>query len=279
MTGANGQLGRALRAELGAASHIDYATRDDLDLASPDLVAARHWRDYDTIINAAAYTAVDQAQTPEGRRDAWAVNVAGVAELARIATGHGITLVQVSSDYVFDGALTRPYREDNPVSPLGVYGQTKAAADAIVATVPRHYIVRTSWVVGDGANFVRTMAGLAARGVDPRVVDDQVGRLTFTSELARGIRHLLDTRPDHGIYNLTGGGPPTTWADVARTVFELTGHDPARVSPVSTAEYFAGANAPVAPRPRNSVLDLGKIEATGFTARTVDETLREYLGT
>jgi len=279
VTGANGQLGRALRAELGAASHIDYATRDDLDLASPDIVAARHWRDYDTIINAAAYTAVDQAQTPEGRRDAWAVNVAGVAELARIATGHGITLVQVSSDYVFDGALTRPYREDNPVSPLGVYGQTKAAADAIVATVPRHYIVRTSWVVGDGANFVRTMAGLAARGVDPRVVDDQVGRLTFTSELARGIRHLLDTRPDHGIYNLTGGGPPTTWADVARTVFELTGHDPARVSPVSTAEYFAGANAPVAPRPRNSVLDLGKIEATGFTARTVDETLREYLGT
>ncbi len=88
--------------------------------------------------------------------------------------------MHVSSDYVFDGSLERPYREDDAVCPLGVYGQTKAAGDAIVATVPRHYIVRTSWVIGEGKNFVRTMASLAERGVDPRVVDDQIGRLTFT---------------------------------------------------------------------------------------------------
>ncbi|NYE21036.1 dTDP-4-dehydrorhamnose 3,5-epimerase [Microbacterium immunditiarum] len=277
VTGANGQLGRALRAEFGDGRHVEFAARDDLDLASSDLVTARRWRDYDTIVNAAAYTAVDLAETPEGRRDAWAANVGGVAALARVAAENGIALVHVSSDYVFDGKLDRPYREDDPVSPLGVYGQTKAAADAVVSTVPRHYIVRTSWVVGEGKNFVRTMAGLAARGIDPRVVDDQVGRLTFTSEIARGIRHLLDTRPDYGVYNLTGGGEAMTWADVARAVFELAGHDPARVSPVSTTEYYASAEGPVAPRPSRGVLDLAKIEATGFVPTDAGETLRDYL--
>ena len=107
-----------------------------------------------------------------------------------MAADHGITLVHISSDYVFDGTAERPYREDDPVAPLGVYGQTKAAGDQIVATVPRHYVVRTSWVIGDGRNFVRTMRSLAERGVNPSVVDDQYGRLTFTSELARAIRHL-----------------------------------------------------------------------------------------
>jgi len=277
VTGANGQLGRALRAELGEASHIDYVTRDDLDLASPDVLTARHWRDYDTIINAAAYTAVDQAETSEGRREAWAANATAVSHLARIALEHGLTLVHVSTDYVFDGASDRPYREDDPLSPLGVYGQTKAAADAIAATVPRHYIVRTSWVIGDGRNFVRTMRELADKGVDPAVVDDQVGRLTFTGDLARGIVHLLRERPAPGVYNLTGGGDPMSWADVARAVFASTGHDPQRVRPVSTEEYFASASVPVAPRPRNSVLDLSKIEATGFPVRDVDDVLREYL--
>jgi dTDP-4-dehydrorhamnose reductase/dTDP-4-dehydrorhamnose 3,5-epimerase len=277
VTGANGQLGRALRAELGDASHIDYVTREDLDLASPEVFTARHWRDYDTIINAAAYTAVDQAETPEGRREAWAANATAVSHLARIALEHRLTLVHVSTDYVFDGTSDRPYHEDDPLSPLGVYGQTKAAADAIVATVPRHYIVRTSWVIGDGRNFVRTMRELADRGVDPAVVDDQVGRLTFTGDLARGIVHLMAERPAPGVYNLTGGGDPMSWADVARAVFVSTGHDPQRVRPVSTEEYFASASAPVAPRPRNSVLDLSKIEATGFAVRAVEDVLREYL--
>jgi dTDP-4-dehydrorhamnose 3,5-epimerase len=275
--GARGQLGRALRAELGDAPHIEYATREDLDLASPGLDAARRWRDYGVIVNAAAHTAVDAAETAEGRTAAWAANVTGVAALARIATAHGITLVHVSSDYVFDGASERPYREDDPVAPLGVYGQTKAAGDAIVRTVPRHYIVRTSWVIGDGANFVRTMASLAERGVDPSVVDDQVGRLTFAADLARGIRHLLDTRAEYGVYNLTGAGEPRTWAQVAARVFELTGHDPARVTPVTTEAYFAGADRAIAPRPRTSVLDLGRIRAAGFAPRDADDGLRAYL--
>jgi dTDP-4-dehydrorhamnose 3,5-epimerase len=182
--GAGGQLGRALRAEFADDPHVEFAERAELDLSSPDLAAARRWRDYGVVVNAGAYTAVDLAETEDGRRDAWAANVTGVAALARIAIENGLTLVHVSSDYVFDGAADRPYREDDPLCPLGVYGQTKAAADAIVSTVPRHLIVRTSWVIGEGRNFVRTMASLAERGIDPDVVDDQVGRLTFTDELA-----------------------------------------------------------------------------------------------
>ncbi|MDN3309940.1 bifunctional dTDP-4-dehydrorhamnose 3,5-epimerase family protein/NAD(P)-dependent oxidoreductase [Microbacterium oryzae] len=275
--GANGQLGRALRDLYGTAPHVEYATRTDLDLASPDLPTARRWRDYDTIVNAAAHTAVDQAETPEGRAQAWAANVAGVTALARIATEHGLTLVHVSSDYVFDGTANTPYPEDAPLSPLGVYGQTKAAGDQIAATVPRHYIVRTSWVIGDGKNFVTTMASLAARGIDPAVVDDQTGRLTFTDDIAAGIHHLLTTRPAYGVYNLTGTGEPATWADIARRVYALTGHDPNRVAPVSTDAYYATATGPIAPRPRNSVLDLTRIQDAGYTPADADTRLAAYL--
>ncbi|PCE14947.1 dTDP-4-dehydrorhamnose reductase [Microbacterium sp. SZ1] len=277
VVGAGGQLGTALRAELDGLEHVDWATRSDLDLASDDLVAARRWRDYDTIINAAAYTAVDAAESAAGRVDAWAANASGPAALARIAAANGITLVHVSSDYVFDGSSDRAYREDDALCPLGVYGQTKAAGDIAVATAPRHYIVRTSWVIGEGNNFVRTMASLAERGIDPKVVDDQRGRLTFASQIARFIRHLLDTRPDYGVYNLTSEGDVVTWADIARRVFELTGHDPVRVTGVSTEDYFAAAKAPVAPRPRNSVLDLTRARESGFTAESGDSLLQEYL--
>jgi len=275
--GAGGQLGLALRAELGEASHVEYTTRAELDVADPGFAHARRWRDYGTIINAAAYTAVDAAETPDGRRNAWDVNVLGVSALARVASENGISLVHVSSDYVFDGCSERAYDEADALCPLGVYGQTKAAGDAIVATVPRHYIVRTSWVIGEGNNFVRTMASLAARGIDPNVVNDQVGRLTFTADLARGIAHLLRTSAAFGIYNLTSAGEPVSWADIARKVFTLTGHDPVRVAGVSTAEYFAAATAPVAPRPALSTLNLTKLEATGFVTNDWQDLLASSL--
>ncbi|WP_102192289.1 sugar nucleotide-binding protein [Microbacterium aurantiacum] len=277
IVGANGQLGLALHALLGDSSRYEYATRDDVDLADQDLGSARRWREYDTIINAAAYTAVDAAETADGREEAWAANVTGVAGLARIATENGITLVHVSSDYVFDGTKTGDYTELDPVRPLGVYGQTKAAGDAIVSTVPRHYIVRTSWVIGEGKNFVRTMASLAERGLDPSVVDDQFGRLTFTNDIAAGIQHLLSNRAAYGTYNLTGAGDVTTWAGVARQVFAATGHDPARVTGISTDEYFAKSATPVAPRPRNSALDLSRIRSTGFVPGETVDSLSEYL--
>ena len=276
VTGANGQLGRALRAEYGEHPWIEYATRDTLDLTSPDLPSARRWRDYGTIINAAAYTKVDTAETPEGRAEAWATNVTAVAALARIATTNGITLVHISSDYVFDGTKDGAYTTSDPLAPLGVYGQTKAAGDAIVSIVPRHYILRTSWVIGDGNNFVRTMASLAERGIDPRVVNDQTGRLTFTDDIAATVRALLESEAPSGVYNVTSDGEPQTWYDIARDVFRLTGHDPDRVTGVSTEEYFAGAASPIAPRPRNSVLDLDDV---GGRILPLDgrERLAEYL--
>ena len=275
--GAGGQLGRALRAAYAETAHIDFAGRADVDLTSGNLIAARPWSEYDTIINAAAYTAVDAAETAEGRVAAWAANVSGAAALVNVAAEQRLTLVHLSSDYVFDGTASRPYREDDPIAPLGVYGQTKAAGDQIISTLDRHYILRTSWVIGDGRNFVRTMLSLAERGVDPAVVDDQFGRLTFTSELARAIQHLLQTRAPYGTYNVTGSGSVTSWADVARRTFALAGHDPVRVRGVSTAEYFSKATSPVAPRPANSVLDLTKIESNGFVPTNADETLETYV--
>lgn len=273
--GASGQLGRALRETFADSSHVEFAGRSDLDLSAPDLAHARRWRDYGVIVNAAAYTSVDDAETTLGRRAAWVSNATAVGALASIATENGLTLVHISSDYVFDGAKEGSYDEEDELCPLGVYGQTKAAGDAVAVTTPRHYVVRTSWVIGQGKNFVRTMASLAERGIDPRVVNDQVGRLTFTNDLARGIRHLLDSEAPYGVYNLTGAGQPRSWAEIAREIFEIAGHDPDRVTGVSTEEYFASAAGPVAPRPRNSVLDLGKITATGFVPQ---QTLVDYLG-
>jgi dTDP-4-dehydrorhamnose reductase len=270
--GGNGQLGRALRSRFPDA---EFSTRADFDVTDPAAWTSRRWKDYGVIINAAAYTAVDAAETPEGRRDAWAVNVTAVAAMARVAAANGITLVHVSSDYVFDGTA-EVHAEDEPFSPLGVYGQTKAAGDALVATVPLHYVVRTSWVVGDGGNFVRTMASLAERGVDPSVVDDQIGRLTFADEIARGIAHLLASDAPAGVYNLSNDGEPRSWADIARAVFELGGHDPARVTGVSTEDYFAGRTG-IAPRPLRSVLDLTRIRATGFSPADQLEALGGYL--
>lgn len=275
--GAGGQLGRALREVYADTPGVEFAERADIDLATGGIETARRWRDYETIINAAAYTGVDSAETDDGRAAAWATNVAGVAAVARTAADHNITLVHISSDYVFDGQAPRPYREDDRVSPLGVYGQTKAAGDQVVATVDRHYIVRTSWVIGEGRNFVRTMMSLAGRGVDPAVVNDQHGRLTFTSEIARAIRHLTETNAPYGTYNVTGSGPAMSWADVARRTFDLAGHDPSRVTDVTTAEYFADAPKPVAPRPTNSVLDLAKIQSAGFQPQDAGETLADYV--
>ncbi len=269
--GTNGQLGRALRAALPDA---EFAGRAEFDITDPAAYERRHWREHDVIVNAAAYTAVDAAETAEGRVAAWAANVTAVSRLARVAADNGITLVHVSSDYVFDGTVA-PHTEDEPLSPLGVYGQTKAAGDAIVAGVPRHYIVRTSWVIGDGTNFVRTMASLADRGITPSVVGDQIGRLSFAQDIAEGIVHLVESGAPFGTYNLTNAGEPASWAEIAKWVFEAAGADPGAVTSVTTEAYFAGKQA--APRPAGSALDLAKITATGFTPRHQRDALAAYL--
>lgn len=256
--GSTGQLGQALRAALPTAT---FLSRAECDLSSPDALGRLDWTGVDTIIDAAAYTAVDEAETPGGRRAAWATNVDGVRRLVDLARDRRITLVQVSSDYVFDGE-EEVHDEAEPFAPLNVYGATKAAGDEVVATLPRHYIVRTSWVVGAGKNFVSTMVSLAERGICPAVVDDQWGRLTSADDLAAGILHLLQSRAPYGTYNLSGNGPVKSWAQIAADIFEMCGRDRAEVHPVSTAEYTR--DKATASRPRHGTLALDKITATGF---------------
>ena len=273
VVGAGGQLGRALVARWPDATAV---TRGELDLADPASVAAFDFAPYGVVVNAAAHTAVDGAETSEGRREAWAVNVHGVAGLVRAAREHRFTLVHISSDYVFDGTVPE-HDEDEAFSPLGVYGQTKAAADALVATLPSSYLVRTSWVIGEGSNFVATMAALADRGVRPSVVADQYGRLTFTSEIARAIDHLLAVSAPSGTYNVSGAGEVTSWADIARMVFNERGRPGSDVTPVSAAEY--GEGKALAPRPQHSAFRLDKIRATGFEPALVADSLSAYLRT
>ncbi len=271
--GRHGQLGRALLQALPDAHGLG---RDELDLADQNSVEVFDFTGVGVVINAAAFTAVDAAETPEGRLAAWAVNATGVAALARAAVQHGFTLVHYSSDYVFDGAQ-EAYAEDAPLCPLGVYGQSKAAGDLAVSVVPRHYLIRTSWVVGEGKNFVATMADLANRGIAPKVVADQVGRLTFTDDLARATTHLLSSGAQFGTYHVTSAGEPGSWADLARQVYALTGHDAGQVTDTTTQDYAQAAAAPMAPRPPRSVLRLGKIEATGFTPTDQGVALTAYL--
>ena len=283
VTGCNGQLGRAIRAyvDVHHLEGFEFNDIDTFDFSDPAQYDRFDWSLYGTIINAGAYTAVDRAETPEGRAAAWKANAQGPALLAKVAREHNITLVHVSSDYVFDG-IRETHDESEAFAPLGVYGQSKAAGDIAVANAPRHYILRSSWVIGEGRNFVKTMMSLSdrvAKGELPEVtvVDDQYGRLTFTRDMAEAIFHLLDNGAAYGTYDLTGSGAVKSWADIARTVFDLSNGNGGKVKPISTAEYFANAKAPVSPRPTYSALDLAKIEATGLDVPDWEESLKAYV--
>jgi len=272
ITGADGQLGKALQARYPKAI---AANRTSLDITDWDALQQYGWSEVGVIINAAAYTKVDAAETPEGREAAWKVNAQAVGYLAKIAAEHDIVLVHVSSDYVFDGTKS-PHTEDEPLTPLNVYGQSKAAGDIAAAVAPKHYILRTSWVVGDGPNFVRTMMGLAKKNISPTVVADQVGRLTFTGTLVDAIDHLLKKNAAYGTYNVSNDGQPASWADITRAIFKELDRDDLIVTATTTQEYFT--NKPdAAPRPLKSELDLGKIKATGLALRDWRNDLHTYI--
>lgn len=270
--GANGQLGRALSKHYPNATALD---RDQLDVTDASALDAYPWPHNGVIINAAAYTNVDGAETDEGRIAAWQINAQAVGALASIAASHSATLVHISSEYVFDGSRSL-HPEDEPLSPLGVYGQSKAAGDIAAATALKHYILRTSWVVGDGGNFVRTMMMLAAKGVTPKVVSDQVGRLTFTQTIVAAIEHLLQTNASYGTYNVSNDGEPASWAAVASEVYEQCGQRSDMVTAITTAEYFSD-KAQSAPRPLQSELDLRKIKTVGFTPTDWRTELARYV--
>jgi dTDP-4-dehydrorhamnose reductase len=265
--GAGGQVGRALAAALPDATAL---RRSAFDIAAPSRMDG-----WDVVINAGAWTDVDGAETQ--RAAAWRANAAGPAALAEAAREHGFVLVHFSSEYVFDGESRRPYIEGDPVAPLSVYGATKAAGDLAVQGAPRRYLLRPTWVVGEGRNFVRTMLGLAGRGIAPTVVDDQTGRLTFAVDLAAAVVGLLRSSAPFGDYHVTGGGEPASWATVAREVYRLAGRADLAVTGTSSAAYFADKPA-AARRPLNGVLDTGKAATAGVAMPDWRLGLATYVG-
>ncbi len=275
ITGVNGQLGRALSLKFPDAILADSKT---LDIRDADAVQNFDASRIEAIINAAAYTKVDAAEDPANLSLVWQVNSEGPANLATLAAKLKVPLVHISTDYVFDGTSSQQYSEDDLANPISVYGASKAAGDLAVATWQQHYIFRTSWVIGEGNNFVRIMQNLAAKGVDPKVVNDQFGRLTFCDTLAAGILFALKEGVPFGTYNLTNSGDVASWFEIAQNVFKLSKTDPGRVSPISTEEYYADkSEGSVAPRPKNSALSLTKIEDAGFHPEDWRAKLEEYL--
>ncbi len=300
IVGANGQLGTALRNKYPKAQYADV---NELDITDKTSVEQFDWSNIDILINAAAYTDVDGAETPEGLVKAWSVNADAVANLVAVTARFGMTLVHISTDYVFDGTMDN-HKEDEPFSPLSVYGASKAAGDIIVSLAPKFYILRTSWVIGEGNNFVRTMVELAKKGISPTVVHDQIGRLTFTSELVRAIDHLIkyqitgsreqknnglqsekvtkhgkwkmENVHPYGTYNVTNSGPSISWADITRKIFKILKKDDLSVTNTTTAEYFAGKTN-IAPRPLQSTLNLDKIHSTGFKSTNWQDELLQYI--
>jgi len=270
VTGANGQVGQAL-CRLGSGHELLALDRETLDITDADAISRMlHEQCPQVLINAAAYTAVDRAEAEPDQ--AFAVNRDGPAALARACAELAIPLFHISTDYVFDGTLAGAYREDHPASPLGVYGQSKWAGEERIRDIlPRHLILRTSWVFGlEGHNFVRTMLRLGREREELGIVDDQRGCPTFADHIA-GV--LLDLAARSAGDELHWGTyhycdtPETTWYGFARAIFEAAGQRQGLVlrdlRPIATAEYPT-----LARRPANSVLDCQRLaDHYGITPR------------
>ena len=270
VTGARGQLGSHLMAAAARAGLPATGVGSaDLDITDPvavesALAAFASGLPDDVrgvVINCAAYTAVDAAETDES--GAFAVNVTGPDNLARSAAAHGLGLIHVSTDYVFPGDATSPYEVDAPTGPRSVYGATKLAGEqAVRAAHPGAHVVRTAWVYGASGpnpNFVKTMAILESKHNTITVVDDQRGSPTWSADLAAGLVELATSGVPGGVLHATGGGE-TTWWGLARAVFEELGADPERVRPTTSDQFVRPA-----PRPAYSVLSPAAWVAAGLT--------------
>jgi dTDP-4-dehydrorhamnose reductase len=247
ITGASGMLGQDLQHALRDAE-VTALGRADLDITDPEAVDAAV-AGHDVVINSAAYTKVDDAETHEA--EARAVNATGPELLARAAVRHGAKLVTVSTDYVFDGHGTAPYAEDAPTDPINAYGRTKAAGEALVREIApdSSYVVRTAWIYGaHGPNFAATMLRLAGSHETVSVVTDQVGQPTWTGDLAARIVELVESDAPAGTYHGTNSGQ-ASWYDFTRAIYAEMGLDPERVLPTDSAAFVRPA-----PRPAYSVL-------------------------
>ncbi|PSL03112.1 dTDP-4-dehydrorhamnose reductase [Haloactinopolyspora alba] len=250
VTGAGGMLGRDLCAILGERGEdVTAARHGEMDITDAATVdAAVHG--YDVVVNAAAYTDVDGAERDV--ETARAVNTTGASLLATACARHRVRLVHISTDYVFDGMATTPYRTDAPTAPRSIYGQTKLAGEqAVLADHPNGAtVVRTAWLYGrHGRNFVTTMARLARERDHVDVVTDQRGQPTWSHDVAVRIADLVEADAPTGIYHATNTGQ-TTWYGLARAVFSQLGLDPDRVRETTTDNFPS-----LAPRPAYSVLD------------------------
>ena len=257
ITGASGMLGRDLQAALAGRSvtALGRADLDVTDLTTVTDAAAGH----DVIINVAAYTKVDDAETHEN--EAYAVNAVGARNLAVAASVNSAHLVQVSTDYVFNGNATSPYAERTALDPISAYGRTKAAGEEFVLAEHSDgsYIVRTAWLYGEhGPNFAKTMLRLAGSHETVSVVDDQLGQPTWTADLARQIVLLLDADAPVGVYHGTNSGVASKF-DQAQAVFAAAGLDPQRVLPTDSSAFVLPA-----PRPAYSVLGHDQWAAVGL---------------
>ena len=271
--GGTGQLGRELAALAGDGVVLRAPGCAGLDLTQAGAVIeavtalvdeAREAGLVPVVINAAAYTAVDDAETHQAQ--AFAVNADGPRVLAAACSSHGVPLIHVSTDYVFAGDGTRPYEVDDPVGPRSVYGLTKLAGEeAVLGSGARAWVVRTAWVYGAfGRNFVRTMIRLAGERDTVSVVDDQRGSPTWTGDLASGLLELArqvtaGEGPGTRVLHCTGGGE-TTWYGFARAVFEELGADASRVRPCTSADFPRPA-----PRPAYSVLSNKSWQSASLT--------------
>ena len=242
ISGAAGMLGQELTLAL-TGRDTTALTRAELDVT--DLAAVRAAvSGHDVVINAAAYTRVDEAETQEPA--AHAVNAIGAQNLAIATAENGAKLVQVSTDYVFDGSAREPYAESTPINPIGAYGRTKAEGErlALAANPLGCFIVRTAWTYGThGPNFATTMLRLAKSNATVDVVTDQLGQPTWTRDLAEQIVLLLDSDAAPGIYHGTNAGA-ASWFDFAREVFAAAGLNPERVLPTTSAQFIRPAARP-----------------------------------
>ena len=247
ITGASGMLGRDLQTALRDSDVAAYS-RSQLDIT--DVAAIRRAaEDIDVIINAAAYTKVDDAETHEV--EAAMVNAVGAGNLAHAAAETGAIFIQVSTDYVFDGTATSPYAENAPRHPVSAYGRTKADGErrALDAHPDGTFIVRSAWLYGEhGPNFAKTMLGLGVRRPEVSVVADQIGQPTWTLDLAKQIALLAESDAPAGIYHATASGQ-ASWFEFAQAVFALGGLDPEAVKATDSSQFVRPA-----PRPAYSVL-------------------------
>ena len=256
VTGANGQLGRAVNRQYAGNTEYELINTDvdELDITSIESVMdlARRIQPY-AIINCAAYTAVEACEQEEDL--AFRINAIGARNLSIAASETGAKLVHVSTDYVFDGNGSRPYRETDPVGPQGAYGRTKLAGENFVKEFSeRHYIVRTAWLYGDGKNFVKTMLRLSETNDVVRVVNDQVGSPTSAVELAKAIVYLLPTE-NYGLFHGTCEGD-CSWAQFTEEIFRLADRK-TKVEPITSEEYGAAVK-----RPAYSILENYMVKMT-----------------